>query len=176
VAVNQVSLFFYPPRWQQRLTPHLTAITDEGKPLHIADAVPVPGADTQPLLPAVVKGWLAEQGFTPVEWGRGSVFQRGQLLSIFGPEKEVEVSVSEEAGEVTELFCRFTLPHRNPPPLSDWAAFAAALCSRFCLRLGDEGVASCGEAEFLDAVRGNRFYGEFASSFGWEDGPAIRGS
>ena len=45
MAVNQVSLFFYPPRWKQRLTPDARAMTDEGKPLQIADAVRVEGAE-----------------------------------------------------------------------------------------------------------------------------------
>ena len=38
MAVNQVSLFFYPPRWKQRLTPSPWARTDERKPVQIADA------------------------------------------------------------------------------------------------------------------------------------------
>ena len=168
MAVNQVSLFFYPPRWQQRLTPEPKALTDEGKPVQIADAVSVAGADAPPLSAAAVNGWLAEQGFTPVEWGRGSVFERGQVRSIFGPEKEIEVSIGEEAGEITNLYIRFTLPRRNPPPLAEWSGFAAELCGCFRLRLGAEGVAPCGEAEFLAAVRGHRFYREFAASFGWE--------
>jgi hypothetical protein len=167
VAVNQVSLFFYPPRWKQRLTPDPRARTDEGKPVQLVDAVPVAGAAAPPLSPDTVKEWLAERNFIPVEWGRGSVFERGQVRSIFGPEKEIEVSVGEEAGEVTKLYCRFTLPRHNPPPLAAWAGFAAELCGRFGLRLGAEGVAPCGAAEFLTAVRGHRFYREFAASFGW---------
>jgi hypothetical protein len=172
VAVNQVSLFFYPPRWKQRLTPSPTAWTDEGKPVQIAEAVPVDGADGPPVPADVLKGWLTERGFIPVEWGRGSVFERGQVFSTFGPEKEIEVSVGEEAGEVTELYCRFTLPRRSPPPVAEWAGFVAALCGRFGLRLEAQGAAPCGEAEFIAAVRDSRNYGEFAASFGWEAGSA----
>jgi hypothetical protein len=163
VAVNQVSLFLCPPRWR-RLTRHPKAF--------IADAVPDPAANAPPLPPAVVKGWLAEHGFTPVEWGRGHIFERGQLVSIFGPEKEIEVSVGDEAEEVTGLYCRFTLPRRSPPPLTEWAGFGAELCACFRLQLGSEGTASCGEAEFLDALRSDRNYREFAASFGWEVGRA----
>jgi hypothetical protein len=170
VAVNQVSLFFYLPRWQQRLTPAPNALTDQGTPLMIADAVPVAEADAAPVSTDVVKGWLAENGFTPVEWGHGRTLQRGQVRSIFGQEKEIEVCVGDVTGEATELYVRFTLPRRNPPPLSEWAEFAAGLCRRFHLRLGAEGVAPCGQAEFLAAVRGHRFYREFAASFGWEAG------
>jgi hypothetical protein len=167
VAVNQVSLFFYPPRWQQRLTHDPTALTDQGMPLQIADAVPVASADAAPVWATALKGWLADNGFTPVDWGQGSTLQRGQVRSIFGLEKEVEVSVGDEGGEVTELYVRFTLPRRTPPPLPEWARFAAELCRRFHLQLGAEGVAPCGKAEFLAAVRGHRFYREFAASFGW---------
>jgi hypothetical protein len=164
VAVNQISLSLYSGRWRQRLT--------QNRAVFIADAVPDPTADAPPLPPAVVKGWLAERGFNLVKWGRGCVFERGQLLSIFGPEKEIEVSVNEEAGDVTGLYCRFTLPRRSPPPLTAWAGFGAELCGRFGLRLGAEGTAPCGEAEFLDALRSNCFYREFAAAFGWEGGPA----
>jgi hypothetical protein len=174
--VNQVSLWFYAPRWRPRLTPRGKAFAHEGEPVHIVDAVSIPGADAPPIQPAVVKGWLAERGFSPVEWGRGSIFQSGQVWSIFGPEKEVEVNVGEEADEVTDVYCRFTFPRRDPPQLSDWAEFAAAWCGRFHLRLGAEGTTPCGEAEFLDVVRGDRNYQEFAAAFGWEGDQAIRGS
>jgi hypothetical protein len=38
VAVNQVSLFLYPPRWTQRRTPDLTAMTDVGERVKIVGA------------------------------------------------------------------------------------------------------------------------------------------
>jgi hypothetical protein len=166
VAVNQVSLFFYPPRWQQRLTtPNPAALTDEGKPVQIAGAEQVVGTDAPTVPTAALKEWLTERGFAQVEWG--VTFQRGQVRSIFGLEKEIEVCVGDGAGEVTDLYIRFTLPRRNPPPLSEWSAFAVELCHRFQLRLGAEGIAPCSEAEFLATVRGHRFYREFAASFGW---------
>src|SRR5690349_9323573 len=102
MAVNQVSLFFYPPHWQQRLTTHPTALTDQGTPLQIAGAMPVESADAEPVSAAAVKEWLAENGFTEVEWGHGRTLQRGQVRSIFGLEKEVEVCMGDEAEEVTE--------------------------------------------------------------------------
>ena len=40
MAVNQVSLFFYPPRWGQRLTPDPAEVTDGNVPVLIADSVP----------------------------------------------------------------------------------------------------------------------------------------
>jgi hypothetical protein len=117
-----------------------------------------------------VKAWLVERGFKAVDWGEDTVFQRVHLESIFGLEKEIEVSVTAEAGEVTEVYSRFTLPRCNPPPLNDWAEFAMELCNRFRLRLGAEGVVPCSEAEFLAAVRDNCFYRKFAASFGWDAG------
>ena len=168
MAVNQVSLFFYPPRWRQRLRPASGMLTDQGTPVQIADAVPVAGADGPVVSAVSLKGWLTEYGFAPVEWGQGGTFQRGQVRSMFGLEKEIEVCVGDDSGEATELYCRFTLSRRSPPPLAEWAGFAAELCRRFHLRLGAEGVAPCGEAEFLTAVRGHRSYQEFAASFGWE--------
>lgn len=168
MAVNQVSLFFYPPRWQQRLTTEPTRLTGRGTPLQIADVVPSANADGPLVSAAAVKGWLVEQGFAPVEWDQAHTLQRGQVRSSFGLEKEIEVCVGDAAGEVTDLYVRFTLPRRNAPPLTEWAGFAAELCRRFHLRLGAEGVAPCGEAEFSAAVRGDRFYRGFASSFGWE--------
>jgi hypothetical protein len=89
---------------------------------------------------------------------------------MFGPEKEIEVCLGVEAGEVAQLYCRFTLPRRTPPQLPGWARFVARMCDRFTLRLGTEGIAPCGEAEFIEAVRAHRNYQEFADSFGWEGG------
>lgn len=168
MAVNQVSLFFYPPRWQQRCVPDPTALTDLGTPLQRVYAVPAANADGPLVSATAVKGWLAERGFTPVEWWPDGLFERGQVRSMFGLEKEIEIRVGEEAGEITDLYCRFTLPRRTPPPLSEWTGLMAELCGRFGLRQGSNGVAPCGEAEFRAAVQGDRFYQHFAALYGWE--------
>jgi hypothetical protein len=170
VAVNQVSLFFYPHRWQQRLTPHATALTDQDQHLQIADAVPVANVEGPAVSVTAVKAWLVENGFVPAEWGVSCILQRGQVQSIFGREKEIEVCVADEAGEFTDLYIRFTLTRHTLPPLYEWAIFVVELCRRFHLRLGTEGVPRCSEAEFLSAVRADRFYREFAASYGWEVG------
>ena len=167
MAINQVSLSFFSPRWDQRLTPDPSAQTDEGKPVQIADVVPVPGVGGHPLPVAAVTGWLTEQGFTTAGWGGGRVFERGLVRSMFGAERNTIVHVNGVAGEVSDLYCRFTLPRHNPP-LAEWAAFAVTLCGRFQLRLVPGGCGPCCELEFLAAVRGARNYREFATAFGWE--------
>ena len=59
MAINQVSLFFYPPRWQQSLTPDAAALTNEGEPVQIAHSVP--SVPSEGDIPAVrgeeVKEW-----------------------------------------------------------------------------------------------------------------------
>jgi hypothetical protein len=167
MAINQVSLFFYPPRRAQRLTPDPRLLTSGGRPVQIADAVPS-GADGQPSVGAGdVKAWLVEHEFADANWGRGWVLERGRIESIFGPEKEIQVNIAEEKGELTELYCRFTLPRRSRPPLSDWSSFVAGLCRRFRLRLGDD-ASVCDEGRFLAAVRGSDNYRDSASALGWE--------
>jgi hypothetical protein len=167
VAWNQVSLSFYAPRWQQRLTPDPTARTYTGEPVQIADAVPVAGADALPVPADAVVVWLAELGFTPVEWGRGRVFERGRVRAVGGPMPDIIAHVNGEAGDVSDLYCRFTLPGRTPPDLAGWAAFTAELCGRFGLRLPTGGLGPCGETEFMAAVRANCNFREFAASFRW---------
>jgi hypothetical protein len=167
MAVNQVSLFFYPPRWRQRLREIPGTRAVGGAPVRVADAVREPEADGPAVSFEAVVRWLADQGFAPVEWGKGSCFHRGQIRSIFGLEQEIDVDVGEEAGEATDLYCRFTLPKGELPPLHEWARFVAALCERFWLRLGDDGVTPCTEAEFEAAVRRHRNWREFAAAFGW---------
>ena len=81
--------------------------------------------------------------------------------------KEIEVTVGGDAGEVTDLYCRFTLPRAIPPPVAEWAGFVVSLCGQFRLRLGDEAVTRCSEADFFAAVWGNRNFRDFAASFGW---------
>jgi hypothetical protein len=120
-AVNHASLSFYPPCGKQRLTPSPLARTDQGTLVQIVEVVPVTGADRSPVPAEVVKRRLIEQGFYPVAWGRGGLFERGQIESIFAP--EMEVSVGEEAGELTDVSCRFTPPRRRLPPVADWVVF-----------------------------------------------------
>jgi hypothetical protein len=168
VAVNQVSLSFYPPRWQERLTPHPTSLTDQGTPVQIVDAVPVEGVEGPPVSCDDFRKWLTQQGFTAVAWGRGSVYYRGQVRSVFGKEKEIDVGFSDDAGEVTSVACRFTLSRESPESLSSWTDFATAMCQDFYLRVGPDGKTPCSEQEFVAAIRAHRFWRQFARSFGWD--------
>jgi hypothetical protein len=175
MAINQVSLFFYPPRWKQRLTPEPGTMTWAGKPVDIADAVPS-GAEAPPIAADAIRGWLLGQGFTVADWGDGWILQRGRIQSMFGLEKEVQVILAEEGGELVEAYCRFTLPRRARPPLTEWSRFVSALCQGFQLRLANDDEV-CGEAEFLSAVRDDRNYRDFADALGWDGeqaGPSER--
>jgi hypothetical protein len=176
VGWNQVSLSFYAPRWQEQFTPDPTALTYSGQPVQVASAVPVAGAASPPVPAAEVIGWLAGRGLALAGWGRGRVLERGRVRSIGGPTPDVVVHVNGEAEDVSDLYCRFALPGRTPPDLAGWAAFAAELCGRFGLRLAPGGAGTCGEAEFVAAVRANGNYREFAARFGWEAGPAEPGA
>lgn len=169
MAINQVSLFFYPSGWRQRLTPDPRLMTSDGETVQIADAVRDPSGDGHAVAGGELKDWLSAQGFTVADWGQGGVFERGRVKSIFGHEKEIQIQVGEEAGEVVELYCRFTLPRRAaPPPLAEWAAFVASLCEQFGMRLDPAGAGPCGEAGFIAAVLENRNYQDFAAAFGWK--------
>jgi hypothetical protein len=55
MAVNQVSLYFYPPRRPQRRTSFALARADQGKPDQIANAPPVENAEGQAVLPVRLK-------------------------------------------------------------------------------------------------------------------------
>ena len=167
MAANQVSLFFYPPRWEQRLTPHPRSLSDQGTPVQYVDAIRVDGAHKLLIVANDLRDWLIQHEFTAVDWGHGSAFERGQVRSVFGIEKEIDISFSEEDGELTSVYCRFTLSRDTPTDLPKWAAFAVAMCQRFQLRLGAAGSMPCSEKEFLTAVRANRFWQGFASSCGW---------
>jgi hypothetical protein len=90
-----------------------------GTPVQVAETERVADADAPAVPTAAVQAWLAERGFAPVEWGLGLTLQRGHVRSIFGPEKEVEVCLGDEAGEVAELYIRFTLQPRTPPLLAE---------------------------------------------------------
>lgn len=169
MAVNQVSLFFYLPGWQQQLTPAHGLLTDEGTTVQLASPVRTAGAEGEPLAADAIKDWLRENGFTPVEWGGGRVFERGQVRSIFGMEQDIIIHVNDEGGEAASLYCRYTLPGRSPPPISDWATLTSSLCDRFGLRLGAEGTGPCSVQEFVAAVLANRNYQDFAASRGWAE-------
>jgi hypothetical protein len=142
-------------------------LTEAEKPMQLIESVPVTDSDARPLAPAEVKCWLTNQGFTPLEWGEGRVFERGQVHSTYGLEKEIEIRVGEVAEEVTDVYCRFTLPCDRPPSLREWAGFVADLCKHFQLRLEPDGTTPCSAAEFEVFVRGSIYYRQFGASFGW---------
>jgi hypothetical protein len=167
MAVNQVSLFFYTPRWQQRLTDASHGLTDEGKPVQLAGAVRNPLDEGPAVESDSVRKWLVEQGFSVAEWGEGHIFQRGQIRSIFGLEKGIEIHVGDKTGEVADLYCRFTLPKRALPQLEEWTRLVTDLCARFRLRLGADGATPCSEEEFQTAVRRSRNCQDFARAYGW---------
>jgi hypothetical protein len=167
MGVNQVSLSFYPLRWQEQLATHPKSVTDQGTLVQFAVAVRVEGAD-QPRVPCNdFREWLTQEGFAAVDWGRGSVYYRGEVCSTFGVEKEIDVGFSDEAGELTSVGCRFTLSREAPVALPSWIAFAAGMCQKFCLRLAMSGTTTCSEEELRVAIRRHRFWREFAKSFGW---------
>jgi hypothetical protein len=91
------------------------------------------------------------------------IWERGQIRSIFGNEKEIEVSIGEEDGEVTDLYCRFTLPKGRLPELDGWTDFAVTFSARFSLRLPAEGTAPCGETAFREAVQHHPNWQDWAS-------------
>jgi hypothetical protein len=169
MAVNQVSLFFYTPRWQQRLTEAPHGYTDEGKPVQLVDAVRIPLDEGPPVEFDSVRKWLVEQGFSVAGWGKGHIFEQGQVRSIFGTEKEIEISVDEEAGEVTLIYCRFTLPKSTLPRLEEWTHFVTTMCTCFGLRLGTDDTRPCGAEEFQEAVRRHRNWQDFARAYGWDE-------
>ena len=167
MAINQVSLFFYPPRWAQRLTPEAGCFTSAGQQVQVASAGPSGADDGPPIRAGDLKAWLVGHGFTEADWGSGWVLERGRIESMFGPEKEIQVNISEDGGELTELYCRFTLPRRSRPPLSDWSSLVVPLCRCFQLRLAGDGSV-CDEGGFVAAVRRDDNYRDFARGLGWE--------
>jgi hypothetical protein len=167
MAANQISVSFYPVRWREHRIPDWTGLTEAEKPIQRIESVPVTNSDGCPLAPGDVKSWLTKQGFIPLEWGEGRVFERGQVHSISGMEKEIEITVCEATEEVTDVYCRFTLSCDRPPSLREWTGLVAELCKQFQLRLEPEGTAPCSAAEFELFVRDSIYYRQFASSFGW---------
>jgi hypothetical protein len=89
VALNQVSLFFYPPRWRQQLTELPGTYGTDGKPARLAEVVRDPETAGPIASFAAIVGWLEEQGFTPVEWENRRCFHKGQVRSMFGPDTRV---------------------------------------------------------------------------------------
>ena len=166
MAVNQVSLFFYAPNWVQTSRQDSKAFTDRGEPVTIVGSA---RRDTKsdPLLVSDLTRFLRELGFELVD----GHFERGEIESIFGPEKEIAVSVGVEGDEVKDLYCRFTLPKFVPPPVPQWVEFIVPLCERFALRLEEAGEAPCSESAFVDALTSHRNWVDFAEAYGWPDYP-----
>jgi len=166
MGINQVSLFFFPPKWVQRRTPAPDGFTLSGEPVTLVDAVPSTSGEQTSVRAEDVKQWLVTNGFANANWGAGWILERGKVDSVFGPEKEIQVVIGDEAGELTELYCRFTLPRRTEPSVSEWTAFVCNLCQSFLLRLGDDDKI-CNAERFRSAVRNDHNYQSFAKANGW---------
>jgi hypothetical protein len=80
MAVNQVSHFFYPPRWKPRLT-STAACTDEGKPVQIVDDIRRDCSDDHVVLKENLKAWLLDRGFRSASSGEDMVFEQNQTRS-----------------------------------------------------------------------------------------------
>src|SRR4051794_6546936 len=94
-------------------------------------------------------------------FAQAAFFVAGVILMAIISIAAIFMNISQEDGELTELYCRFTLPHRSRPALSEWSSLVVALCQRFQLRLaGDASI--CDGDRFVAAVRGNENYRDFA--------------
>ena len=51
------------------------------------------------LPPGLATAWLLARGFAPANWGNGRIWEFGQVRSIFGAEKEIEVTVADQGDE-----------------------------------------------------------------------------
>jgi hypothetical protein len=146
--------------------------TPEGAPVQVVSTAPRKGEDSSPVEFELLRAWLEEQGFAVVSWGDGKILQRGEVQSALRAEKEIEIHVGDEGGEVTVLYCRFTLSRDALVSLERWAEFVQAMCRRFGLRIGASENAPCGAAEFRVAVQQNLNWRRFAKNFGWEQASA----
>jgi hypothetical protein len=168
MAFNQVSLFFYPPRWQPCLRVVTWETLSKRPPIYIEDSMPSSDQTSVPLAAKSVVNWLKRRGFVAAEWNMSETcFRLGQVSSCFGMEQELEVSFGEESEEVTSFYCRFTLTRDPPPKLAAWADFMSTMCQEFQLRLGDSRTV-CEANDFIEAVKRNHNWQDWSHQLGWE--------
>ncbi len=160
MAVNQVSLFFYPPRWKRYVEPKRSPAQDA----RVLSAAPSLEPDALPVEVHEVRAWLEKRGFAASELA--DTFRHGTVESIFGLEKEIEVDIGDERGELAYLYLRFTLARSSPPPIREWADFVDELSRQFRLKLGNEPDATCDARRFIAAVRSHPNYELFSESWG----------
>jgi hypothetical protein len=178
MAFDRVGLFLYPPRWERQrvlVDPCLTRYA--GIPVYFVSRVRTPDSTAPVVRSDDLCRWFASRGFEVVVESQDYVncYSRS-IRSARGPQPEIEVSADGEAGEVTNLFCRFLLTRRAPARLERWEAFMHELCGTFGLRIVVADGESLGPDEFVAFVRGSPNWQRFAERFGWanpqEGGPA----
>jgi hypothetical protein len=140
MGIEQVSLFFYTPRWVQKTTVDCNTRSADGNPLRIVEPERSEIHAGVPVLFETMKDWLESHGFKPANWGDGTIFDYGKVHSLFGTQQEIRIHINAIDGEVAELCCRFSIPSPGKwsPPLQRWGDFFDAFVRRFPLRFGDE--------------------------------------
>jgi hypothetical protein len=91
MAINQVSLYFFPPRWQRRIIEEAVPLGGSTDSQELFEVARIGDSSDPPVQAADLKAWLLERGFAPAGWGAGSIWEFGQVRSFFGQEKEIEV-------------------------------------------------------------------------------------
>lgn len=167
MAYDQVSLFLYPLRWEQRSEP-TTALHYSGRPVRIVSAVRAVSGEGRAIRVGEFSDWFGSHGFKIVAEGPDNArFASPAVPSALGRRAEIEVSAGAEAGEVNCLYCRFLLTRNTPLRLERWEALVRELCEAFGLRIGVADGESVDPEEFLTVLRSTDNWRCFAAQFGW---------
>ncbi len=168
MAFDQVSLFFYPPRWERYSVADARMKHYSGEPVRIVSAIRAEDSNGPTVSLEDLCRWFEAKGFQVVTRSADyALFHSATVESTLGHRAEIDVSASAQDGEVTSLYCRFQLNRESPLRLERWEAFRQELCAVFSLRIGVSDSESVGSEEFLTIVRQTDNWRYFAEQFGW---------
>src|SRR5262249_54094977 len=170
MAFAQLSLFFYPPRWQRYSVADARMKHYSGEPVRIVSAVRAEDSNERIVPLEDVCRWFEAKGFHVVTRSADyALFHSAAVESTFGPRAEIDVSASAQDGEVTSLHCRFQLNRETPFRLERWEAFIQELCAVFSLRISVSDTQSVGPDKFLTVVRQTDNWRYFRDQYGWSE-------
>jgi hypothetical protein len=169
MAFDQVSLFLYPPGWEQQ-SEATTALHSSGRPVRIVSAARSASGVGRPVRVAELSGWLVPRRFAVVAEGpTGARFASTARPSALGRRAEIELIAGAACREVNCLYCRFLLTRDAPLRLEWWEALVRGLCEAFGLRIVAADGGAVGHDEFLAVLRRADNWRLFAGRFGWGD-------
>jgi len=167
MAINQVSFFLFPPRYQPIVEELKEFKTTKDKPVKLVDSKLVFESSPK-VLNSDVMNWLREQGFLEKECFHNVVIlYQGQEETFIGMQKIIETSIDIGEEELTELYIRFLLTESTPTHIGFWITLITEPCTIFGFKIMDKNNLLVSYKNFLMLLQNDNLFKIHKKEFEW---------